>query len=255
MASFTTFAAFNQSSETWDLYVARFEWFLLANDFGELSNSCKKAYFLSFCGNDVFEMARALVVPKSITAIPCDVLLAKLKNHYAPMPSHIVHRHMFHRRNQAEGKSINQFVAALRAAALYREFRDLNDVLLDRFICGVWDLCLQPHLLAKHDLILQAALDEAHTVEMSEQSTAVIQKMSSPPSARKPLTAHHEEADSGHMMDKDEDIHHLKSMNRKSRPGEKKFPNAICIGCGANHPVQPVNLEMPSVCVVGERVI
>lgn len=224
MAPFTTFAVFNQSSETWDSYVARFKCFLLANDFGELSNSRKKAYFLSFCGNDVFQMARALVAPQSITAIPWDVLLAKLKNHYAPMPSRIVHRHMFHFRNQAEGKRINQFVAALRAAALYCEFRDLNDVLLDRFVCGVRDLCLQCRLLAKHDLTLQAVLDEAHTVEMSEQSTAVIQKMSSPPSARKPLTAHHEEADSGHMTDEDEDIHHLKSMNKKSRPSEKKNP-------------------------------
>ncbi|CAI5791650.1 Hypothetical predicted protein [Podarcis lilfordi] len=41
------------------------------------------------------------------------------------------------------------------------EFRDLDDALMDRIICGVRDIHLQRRLLAKPDLTLQKAIEEA----------------------------------------------------------------------------------------------
>lgn len=122
MAILTNFMAFNQATETWASYLARSEYFLRANDFVELSSSRKQAYFLSFCGSEMFNTAQALAAPQPITSVSWEVLLAKLRNHYVPMPSQISCQHAFHRRYRAEGETINQHIATLRATALYCEF-------------------------------------------------------------------------------------------------------------------------------------
>ena len=194
MAALLPFAPYNPASETWDSYLARFDCFLEANDFAEITDNRKRALFLNFCGPEIFETAKALLAPIAIQSAKWDELQSKLQNHYAPKPSRIARRHAFHHRNQAEGESINQYVAALRKAALYCEFGDLEDALLDRVVCGVRDIKLQRRLLAKTNLTLQMALDEAQAAEMSNQSTAEIQKSNSPPSLRKPVTVHHEDA-------------------------------------------------------------
>lgn len=129
------------------------------------------------------------------------MLLSKLKNHYAPIQSRIARRDAFHRRNQADGKSISQFMAALRSASLYCYFRVLDDVLLDRVVCGVRGLHLQRRLLAKTDLTLQAVLDEAWAAEMLELSMAELQKKTSPTTSRKPVDVHYEETDHGVLTD------------------------------------------------------
>lgn len=168
--------------------------FLVANKYEELSNTRKQAYFISFCGSEVLEAAWALVAPQPVASGPWDVLLSKLRDHYATAPSCIARRHAFHHRNQAEGESISQFVAALRSVALYFQFRDLDNVLLDRVVCGVRDLHLQCCLLAKPDLMVQAVLDEARAAEISELSLAELQRKTSPTIFFKPVDVHYEEA-------------------------------------------------------------
>lgn len=157
----------------------------------------------------MFEIAWALIRPQSVQSVPWETLLAKLRNHYASMPSRTAHRYSFHHRNQHEGESINQYVAALRSAALYCELRDLDDV-LDRLVCGIRDLLLQRCLLAKTDLTLQTVLDEDDATELSNKSMEEIQKSNSPPAVRKSTSVHHKELSPEEMTDEDEDIHCLK---------------------------------------------
>ncbi|KAG8139576.1 hypothetical protein E2320_002340, partial [Naja naja] len=139
-----------------------------------VTDNRKRALFLNFCGPKIFETARALLTPLTIQSVgqAMDSLC------YA-----------FHYWNQAEGESSNKYIAALRKAALYYELRHLYDALLDRVVCGVRDV----KLLAKTDLTLQMALDEAQAAEMSNQSMAEIQKSNSPPASWKLVTVHHQE--------------------------------------------------------------
>lgn len=53
-------------------------------------------------------------------------------------------RHAFWHQYQNKGESVSQYMAALRQAALYCEFSDLDDILLDQLISGVRDIKLQP---------------------------------------------------------------------------------------------------------------
>lgn len=77
---------------------------------------------------------------------------------------------------QKAGESVNEYMASLRTAALHCEFRELDDMLLDQLVCGVRDLKLQQRLLARSDLTLPIAMNEARAAEMLVQSSAEIQR-------------------------------------------------------------------------------
>lgn len=183
----------------------------------------------------MFKTARNLLAPQKIHSVPWETLMTKLRCHYAPIPSRIALRHAFYHRNQKEGETINQFIAALRAAALYCKFRNLDDALLDRLVCGIRALQLQCHLLAKIEITLQTALDEARTAELSNKSTTEIQQANSPTTAFKPDLIHHEDLDTEDGMEEDDEIHRLESPPEKSYTSDKTATQTVCLGCGGNH--------------------
>ncbi|CAI5768341.1 Hypothetical predicted protein [Podarcis lilfordi] len=180
MASLVPLPPFAPASESWDCYLARFDCYLQANELTKGSVEQMRGLFLSLCGPEVFTTARALVVPLAVQAAPWDTIQEKLRNHYAPKPSKIAARHTFYHRNQAEGESINNYTTALRQAAMHCEFRDLDDALMDQIVCGVRDIRLQWHLLAKPDLTLQKATEEAVASEAVELSAQEIHKANRP---------------------------------------------------------------------------
>lgn len=139
MATSHNFPPFNSSTETWDAYVARFAYFLIANDYTNLTPERKRAYFLSFCGAEIFDTTMTLMAPQSIHSGTWEEFMKKLKRHYAPAPSRIASRQHFYHQDQAPGESINQYVMALRRAACHCEFVNLHDYLLDRLVSGVRD--------------------------------------------------------------------------------------------------------------------
>uniref|UniRef100_A0A670K393 CCHC-type domain-containing protein n=1 Tax=Podarcis muralis TaxID=64176 RepID=A0A670K393_PODMU len=234
MASLVPLPPFAPASESWDSYLARFDCYLQANELTAVSKDRKRGLFLSLCGPEVFETARALVAPEAVQATPWDTIQEKLRNHYAPKPSKIAARHAFYHRNQAEGESINNYTTALRQAAMHCEFRDLDDALMDRIVCGVRDIHLQRRLLAKPDLTLQKAIEEAVASEAAERSAQEIRKSSSPRLAREPVPVHHEEASSEEASSsEDDDVHQTKRERRKFQQKSKGQPE--CAGCGGNH--------------------
>lgn len=126
-------------------------------------------------------------------------------------------------------------MAALRAAALYCEFRDLEDILLDQLICGVRDIRLQCLLLAKTDVRLQSALDEARASELSNKSATEIRKNLNPLDIQKAATVHQDEVNSDHTSEDEEDVRHLKIIQKKGWATEGKKAQAPCIDCRGNH--------------------
>lgn len=160
----------------------------------------------------MFDTDQALTVPHSIHLVPWDTLLSKLKSHYAPSPFKIAHCHAFYHRNQVDGESINHYVAALRSSAL-------DDALLDPFVYGVKDICLQHCLLVKPKVTFQSVLDEACTAKMLTQSLAIIQNHQSPLKSTKPTRSsstaiHQSEAD---IEDVSEDKNYVHCLNEAKK--------------------------------------
>ncbi|XP_058044030.1 uncharacterized protein K02A2.6-like [Ahaetulla prasina] len=234
-----TFSPFEPANEVWEAYLERFECFLQANNLSDISSARKRGYFLSFCGRHVFATARALTAPQAVSSVPWDTLLEKLQAHYSPKPSRVARRHLFRQRFQGEGESINDFMASLRDAALQCEFTDLEDMLLDQLVTGVKDLRLQRRLLARSEVTLQVAIEEARASEMSERSSAEIQRFhvgtAAAAAAVKPLSVHHEDADGDAPFPADEAVRRLNAARRNECNREGRGNPDMCLGCGRNH--------------------
>ncbi|XP_058023914.1 uncharacterized protein K02A2.6-like [Ahaetulla prasina] len=236
MANQPVFGPFEPAAETWDDFIERFECYLQANDYTEMSKVRKKGYFLSFCGREMFKTAKALVAPQQLRDVPWEVLLDKLTNHYAPAPSRIARRHVFRRRFQRDGESIADFIASLRSAASQCDFSDLDDALLEQLVNGVRDMRLQRRLLARRELTLTSAIDEAQASEMSEKSASELQSFNTsrgPPSAES--TVHQAESEGTESSDDSNSVSRLRAAQKKKRAPTAHPFTLKCAGCGEKH--------------------
>ena len=122
MATGTTIGhieSYSPDNELFSSYLERVEQFFIAND---IKAERKKATFLSLIGSQAYSLLKNLVSP----TIPKDKsyaeLVVALKKHYEPKPLVIAERFHFHRRAQASGESINDYMAELRRLSTHCKF-------------------------------------------------------------------------------------------------------------------------------------
>ncbi|XP_013913085.1 PREDICTED: LOW QUALITY PROTEIN: uncharacterized protein LOC106542012 [Thamnophis sirtalis] len=154
----------------------RFECYVIASkNHGQPEEKC--SFFLSCCGPAMFVSARALAAPRPAYKLGWDNLMAKLKSHYAPTPSKIARRFAFRRRIQKLYESISQFLESLRTTAAQCDFQNLEENLVEQFVCGVRDVNLRSRMFRHQDITLLQAVETARAAELSEQSTADIERL------------------------------------------------------------------------------
>ncbi|XP_058033481.1 uncharacterized protein LOC131195525, partial [Ahaetulla prasina] len=217
MSGYTPPAPFDPAKEKWGSYMARFECFLEANELQGVSDNRKRAYFLSHCGPEVFDTAESLAEPTPVQSVPWQTLQTLLKAHFAPMPSKYVQRFEFGERRQQEGESISAYMAALRKASKHCEYRDLDEALLEQLIRGVRDIRLRRRLLAKSNLTLANALDEARAHEMSTQAAETLQKQVTPTAGAKSTPVHSEEVQAESEGEDEEGVFHTGRPEKDDR--------------------------------------
>ena len=110
-------------------YVECLDFYFAANDVS--SNDKKRAILLSVCGVSTYKLICSLIDPDKLNSTLYKDLVAKVKEHYDPKPSSIVQRHKFNARTREPGKSIAEYVAALRQLAEHCDYDSmiLNDML------------------------------------------------------------------------------------------------------------------------------
>ena len=99
-----------------------------------------------------------------------------LKAHFEPKHIVIAERFHFHRRAQAKGESISDYLAELRRLSTHCEFGAyLKEALRDRLMCGLWNESIQKKLadlsLAKAQKLLlgmEAAEKNARSLKTTE---------------------------------------------------------------------------------------
>ena len=97
----------------------------------------KVAVFLTAIRSQTYSLVISLVAP----TMPQDNSLADLvdvlKRHFEPKPLVIAERFHFHKRAQAVGESIAEYMAELRRLTTHCNYRDhLEEALRDRLVCG-----------------------------------------------------------------------------------------------------------------------
>jgi len=90
------------------------ELFFTANG---IKDEKKVAMLLSVIGPKIYALLRDLLAPDKPQDKSVADLFATLKKHYEPKPVIIAERFRFHRRDQASGESIAEYLAELRRLA------------------------------------------------------------------------------------------------------------------------------------------
>jgi len=102
---------FDFNMKTWTSYQERLEQYFIVNG---IKDEKKVAGLLTLLGEKSYGLLRSLTSPLKPSEKTYDELCALLKEHLSPKPLLIAERFRFHKRNQATGESINDYVATLR---------------------------------------------------------------------------------------------------------------------------------------------
>lgn len=157
--------AFDEATEQWSAYTERFEYFCLAN---KIADDVKVPTFLSVMGGKAFNLLRSLSHPHKPGTKTYVQIVKILGDHYSPKPLIIAERFRFHKRNQEEGESVAQFVAALKGLSEHCEFGgSLDDTIRDRLVCGLRSESIQKRLLTEAKLTLAKAVELSTSMEMA----------------------------------------------------------------------------------------
>ena len=99
-----------------------------------------------------------------------------MKDHREPRPSVIVERYKFNSRQRLPSESISEYVAALRKLAEFCNYGEsLDEMLCDRFVCGIAHSAVQKRFLTEANLSFTKAVTVAQVVELAEKGSQQIQ--------------------------------------------------------------------------------
>lgn len=168
---------YRQENELFSSYIERVELFFVANS---IANDKKVAAFLSVIGSKSYSLLRSLVAPAKPKEKSYKDLVAALKKHFEPTPIVIAERFHFHRRAQAVGETISEYMAELRRLTTHCQFGAyLDEALRDRLVCGLRNEGIQKKLLTEADLTLARALELSLGMEAAEKNARSL-KVSEP---------------------------------------------------------------------------
>ncbi|XP_034272140.1 uncharacterized protein LOC117664876 [Pantherophis guttatus] len=169
-------------------------------------------------------MADLLSEPTLVQTVSWQALLASLKAHYALVPSKFIQKYEFRQWLQREGEPISTYMATLSKGATHCEYRDLDDALLEQLICSVRDIPLQRRLLARSNLMLHIALDEARAHESSTKAAETLQTASTIASDVKVNTG----APRGNPDRQQGRVQQRRLPNRKAQKGAERASRELC---------------------------
>ena len=194
---------------------------------------------LTVLGSSAITLLEGLMAPRDIEACTFDELTQAMTRHLAPQPTKNHCRYDLAHRVQQAQESASEYITALRAIAMYCQFTDIEERLLERFITGVRDSRLRRKLLAKDDITMMEAInmatafekDNAHEAAYSlhaEVRTHRIQRDRSPS-----VDSHN--GDVHRASDRSNRHHSSQATSTLSNQRSSDAPQGTCASCGENH--------------------
>ena len=160
---------FRPDQEPFTVYLERVEIFFVVND---IPAEKKVSVFINSIGGTAYGVLRNLIAPASPMDKSFEFIVGKLTDHYDPKPLIIVERYHFHKRDQATGETVGEYVAELRRLATKCNFGAyFKEALRDRLVCGIKSEQIQKGLLAEADLDLAKAVKRATAMEAARSHT------------------------------------------------------------------------------------
>ena len=157
---------FDPKAVEWELYETRFSFFLEAN--AVTDDKQKRALLLASIGMNALSYVRDLNQPTALNdnSITYTKLVEQLRAHFGKKTAVRAGRSEFTNIRQKEDQSVEDFAAALRAAAVHCKFDAELDVRLrDQFVIGLRTDAVRKRLMEKDDITFPEALKQASNLE------------------------------------------------------------------------------------------
>ena len=230
-------------------YVERLEQFFAANDVPLVAEPTEeqiakqRGIFLSSIGAETYTLLKDLVAPAKQKDKTYEQLKDALLSHLKPKRLVISERFRFHSRKQKEQETVTHFAAAVSHLATTCQFSGdcLQEMLRDRFVCGLRHATTQKKLLTEEKLTYEKAVQIALSFERAETDAAELQVPSGTgqPSELLPVRKVDTKAKAG-------DREALRSVvcfrcgRRGHEPARCKFLHATCFECRGTGHIAPV---------------
>ena len=222
MAMVGTLQEFCPETESITANLECVELFMKAN---KVEDEREVAVLLSVVGSKTYNLLRSLLSPDSPGDKSYANLERALKAHVEPKPSVIAERFHFHRRSQAPGESVADYVVELKRLAARCEFGEhLGDALRDRLICGMYNHGILKRLLAEKDLTYAKAVEIAAGMEAAEKTT---QRLKGPELAVQQVG----KSKGPQPMKASSQTQYYRSGSIKHAAASCKFKEATCFNC------------------------
>lgn len=160
---------FDESASDWLTYEKRLTAYLRVN---KIDDADSVYAFISLVGPKTYSLLVDLLAPVEPDTKKLEDLTKVLRDHLSPQPSVIAERAKFHKRMQKETESIADFVADLKHLTQYCKFgATLDEVLRDRFVCGLYRLDIQKSLFSEDEkLTFKRAVEKALSLEQAAKN-------------------------------------------------------------------------------------
>ena len=164
---------FNSDEESWESYIETLEQYFVLHG---TANDKKKSALSTFMGPKTYQLLKDLLNPQKPSEKNYQQIVEVLSKHLTPKRTTIAERFKFSKRDQLDGESINNYVAAQRklsATCNYDKF--LDDALTERFVCGLKSRVIQNRLLTEADLSFSTAIQLANNLQQAYMESASVQ--------------------------------------------------------------------------------
>ena len=157
---------FDAKKDAWELYEAKFDFFIEAN--GVTDDSRKRAMLLTSVGMAALAYVRDLNMPTALNdnSITYEKLIEQLRAHYGKKTAALAARNEFCRMHQNETQSVDKFAAGLRGQSIYCKFNaDLDIRLRDQFVIGLKSDAIRKRLMERDEITFPEALKFASSLD------------------------------------------------------------------------------------------
>ena len=219
---FRKLAHFSPDDEDIQADLNSVELYFVANQVGE---DQRVPVLLSIIGSKTCALLRDLLGLDKPSEKTFAELEQVLEVHYKPKKVVIAERFRFHRRSQAAGEYVMEYIVKQQRLTANCNFVDyLDQALRDRFICGLQSDSIQRHLLTESELSFTREVEIVQGMEAAAKDT--IQLKGSEVAV--------------HVMTSKQEDPYYRCGRSNHAPGRCKFRGAVCHACGKKGHIAPV---------------
>ena len=158
-------------------YAERLGYYFIANAQDLTKN---KAILLTVCDPSTFQLLKSLLQPNMPESKSYTDFVDLFSNHFNPSPSVIMQCFKFNTKTRKDTESVAAYVAELKHLGEYCKYGDkLNEMVRDRLVCGVNDICIQNCLFQESKLTYDKAFELAQSIKVAAKNAADLFKVSS----------------------------------------------------------------------------